>query len=529
MGIFFTNLTSSAKKEIGTEIFFNHTSHLFYKKNENIYLKQLSKKLFQNKFNEKLSFIVRAVSYYFLLDVVKIIKVFNDIEKFKSIKKKIIWDKDLSLLEKIILGKFKYSRNSISSFLNLPNRTRKKTYFQKAKFFFSFYSRFLKRHSNFMHNQNILTNEYLERKKINPFHLRMHLWETKNFNHNEEIQMISGQILNETFKLFKNFEVDPKIKKISMSILRDSLVSKLDYAFYVYNSINECFIANKKNDVLIGGSPSIEGVLMNYVFKKNGGTVRRFSHGGDRTFFDDFFWAESELQHCSEYYVHGQGEKKSLEKRQQIGKFDNLGHKIKFVSNGSKKHEKTFHNKTIKIKNKITFIPGSYLGFRFMHFASFKPPDLIIADYQKWIISELSNLNYDVTFKLHPKSVYFFDPKKFFCDWKCKITYNNSEFIDPKETYKPEEDNSEILIFDFAGTAFFDALASNKGIVYLNNGSRDFFDDSKAELEKRCSIVDSFLDEKNRIRFDMDEVISGLKKASNNSECSKDFFEKYFT
>ena len=164
-----------------------------------------------------------------------------------------------------------------------------------------------------------------------------------------------------------------------------------------------------------------------------------------------------------------------------------------------------------------------------MHFASFKPPDLIIADYQKWIISELSNLNYDVTFKLHPKSVYFFDPKKFFCDWKCKITYNYSEFIDPKETYKPEEDNSEILIFDFAGTAFFDALASNKGIVYLNNGSRDFFDDSKAELEKRCSIVDSFLDEKNRIRFDMDEVISGLKKASNNSECSNDFFEKYFT
>ena len=49
----------------------------------------------------------------------------------------------------------------------------------------------------------------------------------------------------------------------------------------------------------------------------------------------------------------------------------------------------------------------------------------------------------------------FLTLKKFFCDWKCKIIYNNSEFIDPKETYKPEEDNSEILIFDFSGYSFF--------------------------------------------------------------------------
>ena len=48
------------------------------------------------------------------------------------------------------------------------------------------------------------------------------------------------------------------------------------------------------------------------------------------------------------------------------------------------------------------------------------------------------------------------------------------------------------------------------------------------DLKKRCNIVKSFFDKKNRIRFDADELKNAINKALEFREVSVNFSKKYF-
>ena len=75
---------------------------------------------------------------------------------------------------------------------------------------------------------------------------------------------------------------------------------------------------------------------------------------------------------------------------------------------------------------------------------------------------------------------------------------------------------------------FFDSLTSNKGIVLLNTKVRPFFLEAFKDLEKRCNIVDSFFDKKNRIRFVRNDLKSAINDALKFVKVDNSFSKKYF-
>ena len=97
-----------------------------------------------------------------------------------------------------------------------------------------------------------------------------------------------------------------------------------------------------------------------------------------------------------------------------------------------------------------------------------------------------------------------------------------------KESQTPFKGLRRLLWLAFAGSAFFDSLASNKGIVLLNTQVRPFYVEAFKDLEKRCNIVDSFFDKENKIRFVPNDLKFAIENAFNFDEVDNSFSKKYF-
>ena len=257
---------------------------------------------------------------------------------------------------------------------------------------------------------------------------------------------------------------------------------------------------------------------MNYFFKKNGGLVRRYAHGGDRVFFSDFFWGISELPFCDEYFVHSISEKKFLEKKLKSKKiFDFNDSNCLIKTEGSPKHQELLiKSKKKKKKKKILFVPGSLLGEEHQALPEFKVPDYLTIDYQIWLLKILKSMGFEVSVKVHPFGINQSNYLKKFCN---DIITNKFDIL---------QNSSSVLIFDFAGSAFFDSLTSNKGIVLLNTKIRPIFFEAFKDLKKRCNIVDSFFDKDNRIRFVPNHLKCAIKDSFNFDEVDNYFSKKYF-
>ena len=77
-------------------------------------------------------------------------------------------------------------------------------------------------------------------------------------------------------------------------------------------------------------------------------------------------------------------------------------------------------------------------------------------------------------------------------------------------------------------SAFFDALASNKGVVLVNPGMRPFDANTESDLRARCEIVDAYPDERNRYRPDPEELADAVRRAADVRECPEWFAQRYF-
>jgi hypothetical protein len=139
-----------------------------------------------------------------------------------------------------------------------------------------------------------------------------------------------------------------------------------------------------------------------------------------------------------------------------------------------------------------------------------------MVDYHIWLLKKIRSFGFDLSVKVHPFGL------------------NDSKYLNKicnnviTTKFDILLNTSSVLIFDFAGSAFFDSLASNKGIILLNTGVRPFFFDAHKDLKKRCNIVNSFFDQKNRIRFDTDELESAIGNAFYFSKVNNSFAKKYF-
>ena len=163
------------------------------------------------------------------------------------------------------------------------------------------------------------------------------------------------------------------------------------------------------------------------------------------------------------------------------------------------------------------YVAGGYLGELAGDFPTRKPPDPLYFEWQVWLLRTLHNQGHRVITKVHPKGVLR----------EARLLEAFSDSIETG-TFDPNEHQVDCYIYDFAGTAFFDSLASTTGVVLIDMGVRPFDQRAFADLAARCPIVHCQLDERNRFRADPAALREAVERAASLGAGPDEFFRRYF-
>jgi len=139
--------------------------------------------------------------------------------------------------------------------------------------------------------------------------------------------------------------------------------------------------------------------------------------------------------------------------------------------------------------------------------------------YLEWhlrLLKSLRNANYNVISKRHPKG--FLASKKLFAG------YAHQEVTDGSFTELMA--SADAFVFDFAASAFMEALCTNKPVVLIESPLRRLLPSGRKEVEEICTIVRAEYDENNRVIADFNAVIHGLETPTDPAK-RQAFLENY--
>lgn len=256
---------------------------------------------------------------------------------------------------------------------------------------------------------------------------------------------------------------------------------------------------------LISGTPKYEGRMLGWYFLDHGKDVIRFAHGGERVFYQDYAWPIAELPYCSQYLAHSKREAENMNARVQTGGYAILPEmkKIHFSSHGSAKHQFLFKSATLPERNKtLVYVTSVYEHDEAPGLPAFKIPDVLYFDFQLRLLKFLRGQGWRIILKPHPKGLYMdMDYLTPYVDETVKTPFDANAF------------KAEVFLFDFAGTAFFDSLATKQRVALLNLGYRPFDPAECGKLAKRCALADLGFDARGRVHLDQDAVVAVLQDA----------------
>ena len=273
--------------------------------------------------------------------------------------------------------------------------------------------------------------------------------------------------------------------------------------------------------LFISGTPKYVGRMLSRYYREQGSRIFRFAHGGERVFFEDYNWGVTELPYCDRYYTHSQAEARAINHRLQIGRIASLPSiRRDFASLGSYRHQQllTANHATPRGKsNTVMYLPSLYMGERILNVPALRAPDPQYYEWQIWVLGAVRKLGYRIAIKLHPKG---------WAKWNRLLEPYADEII--TGYFDANAGDACCYLFDFSGTAFFDALASNRGVVFLYHGGRRIDPLAADDLARRCQVVPCYEDDANRIRTSVDALAGALTQAKEFPGVSDDFSQKYF-
>ncbi len=285
-------------------------------------------------------------------------------------------------------------------------------------------------------------------------------------------------------------------------------------------------VARRHGAELVGAAPKMLGRVLAQHYRTQGATVVRCAHGGERAFYDDDHWGLSELPFCDTYLTHGTGEADAISRRiaddRTISATDPAP---RFEALGSSRHQAIFQaahetgdNRTRRDgRPRVLFAASSFLGEGAAHVPAIKPTDVHLADLQVALMRALRDNGCEVWFKPHPKTM--IDAPDLFDGAYDELVTG---------PFDPVAYDVDALMFDYAGSAFFDALASARGVILVDCGVRPFDRTTFADLSSRCVIVEAKPDEANRFRVAPDALRDAVAQAGDVRSCAEDFARKYF-
>ena len=88
----------------------------------------------------------------------------------------------------------------------------------------------------------------------------------------------------------------------------------------------------------------------------------------------------------------------------------------------------------------------------------------------------------------------------------------------------------DCLMFDFAGTAFMDAIMTDRGVILLDSGLRQFSFEGYELLKKRVSIIHGYQNDQNLFRVNKNDLFQSITEVSikNWSDEAETFAQQYF-
>ncbi len=376
-----------------------------------------------------------------------------------------------------------------------------------------------------IHNRNHLVNNFVQHSA-----LRGVDWPITNVNWPEgktlpkDLTEISLGLSIDFLKSIEN-EVSEKslaekFRHLSLRIIKFHLSKAYDDLLVLEKHV----LARPMGLTLLSGTPKHLGRLTSWLYHKEGRTTIRCAHGGERAFFIDYEWGLAEFPDCDIYYTHGQGELTVLDRRISSGAIPTTDSEqpTQFQTIGSPHHQKIFskasNQGSARRTGEVLYVAGGYLGEAFGDFPSRKPPDVLYLDWQIDLITTLKKLGYKVILKAHPGGI---------AANEGLLSAYADRSIEGK--FDPIDAPGDCFIFDFAGTAFVDALASGRPMVLADTGVRPFDPHSFKDLSARCGIAPSTINGNGVFRVKTDPLGEAVAQATDNqANLFEDFQQKFF-
>ncbi|MFQ5953489.1 MAG: hypothetical protein ACE5JZ_00320 [Kiloniellales bacterium] len=316
---------------------------------------------------------------------------------------------------------------------------------------------------------------------------------------------------------------DPALRASAEALARAMIADHLAKAWRDLERVRGLFGRRRAGAVLAGGTPKHIGRLIAWRYKELGRAVYRFAHGGERAFYDDYAWGLAELPGCDRYFCHSRAEATHIARRLAEGRMAPAGPAdVAFEGLGSQRHRAIRAalegRKRGPRGGAVMYVAGGYLGEELGDFPARKPPDPLYFEWQAWLLATIRGLGFKMVTKVHPKGVLRQDLLlRPFSDEVLGGTFD-----------AVSHDQADCYLFDFAGTAFFDALASDRGIVLIDMGVRPKDANAFDDLKLRCEVVSCIPGSGNRFRVDTDRLGEAIERAAATRSWPEPFFETYF-
>ena len=296
--------------------------------------------------------------------------------------------------------------------------------------------------------------------------------------------------------------------KHSINFIIENHLKEADNDLNNYNGL----LKNSKN-IILGSSSGHYNRLISTVAKNHSIKVWKFDHGGEKCFFDDnFYWSKS-FYNRDVFVTYGKKWKDYVEIKAQ-----DLKKKIKVKAIGSSYHKKIFNihfGKKVNINKKILYIPGSFVSEQ-RDFLYDKIVDPLHFDWQKYLIETLQNFDYEVIYKMHPKGI--------------KLENNNLSNIAAYRTSVNMNESltySDVVILDYAGSSFVEALCAGKDVIFIDMKQRQFNKKNFEDLNSVVKII-SANQKEGKFYVEKKELLNALTTPQKNIDKQKKLVKEYW-
>jgi len=297
----------------------------------------------------------------------------------------------------------------------------------------------------------------------------------KNFNNRTEFINTSSNYLLSQYGMnntlfypapsYISLKISPskQEKNLCLDILDSAEISR-NYAneiFRLFSYIKVCqnhygkIKFNNQETLLTGTGSKIYTRTVSDIALNKGSKVYRFSHGGERGFFNERAFEFTEYSLCTKYFTHGYHEQKGLTQFKNLGlsNFENLHSKFHLNFRQEPNLKKHNFNKIIYISNSFTHPINKFPNIR--------PMDTIYKEFQSYYLMCLKKINLPISIKLHPKCLNSANEIKHFTGYQF-VSGKMSDLIG----------KGYLFAFDTMGSAMVEVLSAGECVIFWNQGIR---------------------------------------------------------